>query len=692
MDMNVDMPSQLADPAFERVGKIVAISGGRAVVMLDNATENRTCERSPEIGTLLKVELDRTIALALVSGLSQPMPDESDISSEVRIAEVEFIGELVRGRDGTLESFRRGVSQYPGLGDVVARATREELKKAYACDGDASIKVGVIHQDPSIPAMVKIDEMLGKHFAILGTTGTGKSCSVALILRRILEKNPNAHILLLDVHREYAAAFRDMAEIISPESLNLPFWLLNFEEICEILIGEHSQKEVDTEVLRELIPQAKARYRNGRSGNSRLNRARETADAQNIGVDAPLPYRASDLMSLLDEHIGKLENKSNLAPYKRIKAKLDMLTRDPRYAFMFGSLTVHDTMAEVLGRLFRIPVAGRPITVLELGGLPSEVINVVVSVLARLAFDFGLYSGGRVPITFVCEEAHRYVPNDPRAGFEPTRRAISRIAKEGRKYGVSLCIITQRPAELDPTILSQCNTVFSLRLTNERDQEILRAGISDSAASLMDFMPTMGVGEAVAFGEGVALPTRIRFDRLPPDHLPHSATASFSEHWREDIKEPNFLHSVVARWRQQAMDLPVPEVGMTPAHTAGAISPGTSAHSGFTPAGADTAVNAGMPNPAATTGMAPTPSMTPPGRHAMAPTTSRANDPGMSAHPQAGSTAGSMMGAAHAGPGTMPTTAGAGHPSAGAGMPREDQIRQELRASLQDMLNTLRNR
>jgi len=593
------------DDELQRIGRIVSVTGGRAVIMLTppekNAGEN---ERSPEIGTLLKVETEETIALALVSGLSSPLPDADSGGEEVRIVEVEFIGELAKDENGNLKSFRRGVSQYPGLGDIVCRAAQQELQMAYACDAASSIKVGVIHQDKSIPAMVKLDDMLGKHFAILGTTGTGKSCSVALILRRILEKNPNAHILLLDVHREYAAAFTDMAEVISPENMNLPFWLLNFEEICEILVGNHSQREIDTEVLRELIPQAKARYKNAaRGGSSQLLRARENVDAQNIGVDTPLPYRASDLLGLLDEYIGKLDMKGNLAPYKRIKAKLEAVTRDPRYAFMFGSLTVHDTMAEVLGRLFRIPVNGRPITVLELGGLPSEVINVVVSVLARLAFDFGLYSSGQVPITFVCEEAHRYVPFDTNAGFEPTKRSISRIAKEGRKYGVSLCIITQRPAELDPTILSQCNTIFSLRLSNERDQEILRAGISDSAASLMDFMPTMGVGEAVAFGEGVSLPTRIRFDLLPPQHLPRSNTAKFSENWREDITEPNFLPGIVARWRQQSLSMeefgdmtPPPGMGAGMEHddAAGGPMPGAAGMGGDLGAGMGTGMGADM--------------------------------------------------------------------------------------------------
>ncbi len=561
------------DLAHAEVGRIVAVSGGRAVIML-NPGKGGMEGFSPEIGTLLKVDSGDTISLALVSSLSMPVPDAGDFKGEVRIVEVEFIGEIALDENGAPKSFRRGVSNYPGLGDAVRCASREELIMAYAAneESDSSIRIGVIHQDKSIPAMVDLDEMLGKHFAILGTTGTGKSCSVALILRRILERNPNAHILLLDMHREYAAAFSDMAEVIKPEDLNLPFWLLNFEEICEILVGKHAHAETDTEVLRELIPLARARYKIG-GGRSKLARkqASEHVEAQNISVDAPLPYRTSDLLSVLDDHLGKLDLKGNLAPYKRIKAKLESVIRDPRYAFMFGSLTVNDSMAEVISRLFRVPVLGKPIAVLELGGLPSEVINVVVSVLARLAFDFALYSGGKVPITFVCEEAHRYVPNDPHAGFEPTRRAISRIAKEGRKYGVSLCIITQRPSELDPTILSQCNTVFSLRLTNEKDQEILRAGISDSAASLLDFMPTMGVGEAVAFGEGVSLPTRICIDLLPAEHLPRSTTAAFTRRWQHDIDDSGFLWEVVERWRNQELQELEPS---TPADAAACNLPG----------------------------------------------------------------------------------------------------------------------
>ncbi len=174
--------------------------------------------------------------------------------------------------------------------------------------------------------------------------------------------------------------------------------------------------------------------------------------------------------------MGKLENKSDLAPYRNLKHRIETISQDGRYAFMFGSLTVYDGMTQVLSRIFRVPVNGKPITILELTGIPSEIVNVVVSVLCRMTFDFALWSEGQVPVTLVCEEAHRYVPANAALGFEPCKRAIAKIAKEGRKYGASLCIVTQRPAEIDPTILSQCNTVFALRMSNDRDQAIVAVG------------------------------------------------------------------------------------------------------------------------------------------------------------------------------------------------------------------------
>jgi uncharacterized protein len=196
-----------------------------------------------------------------------------------------------------------------------------------------------------------------------------------------------------------------------------------------------------------------------------------------------------------------------------------------------------------------VPVNGKPITIIELTGLPPEVVNVVVSVLCRMAFDFALWGEGKIPITVVCEEAHRYVPLNPQMGFEPCKRAIAKIAKEGRKYGCSLCIVTQRPAEIDPTILSQCNTVFALRMSNDRDQAIVASAVMDTGTGLIEFLPALGAREAIAFGDGVPIPVRIKFDELPANALPRSTTAQFSEKWQESLGDEGFLEAVVERWR-----------------------------------------------------------------------------------------------------------------------------------------------
>jgi len=215
-------------------------------------------------------------------------------------------------------------------------------------------------------------------------------------------------------------------------------------------------------------------------------------------------------------------------------------------------VTIYDSMAQILGRMFRVPVNSKPITILELTGLPTEIVNVVVSVLCRMTFDFALWSEGKVPVTLVCEEAHRYVPSKPNVGFEPCKRAIAKIAREGRKYGASLCIVTQRPADIDPTILSQCNTVFALRMSNDRDQEIVKSAISDTGSGLLEFLTALGQREAIAFGDGVTLPVRIKFDELPKHCMPRSSTASFTEKWQRSVGDDGFLEGIVERWRNSS--------------------------------------------------------------------------------------------------------------------------------------------
>ncbi len=532
------------------IGRIVSVTGSKAIVLLDSAQSvgMHLSTQRPEMGTLLAIEQSRTVVLAIVSALSVPVPAHRDGEVEVWIAELGLVGELWKARDDKPGSFNRGVTIYPLLGDRVRVATKPELELAFCGDMRNAVRVGCIRQDQTIPAMVRVDDLLGKHFAILGTTGTGKSCTTALILRAILEKNPAAHMVLLDPHNEYSTAFTEWGEVVSPRNMQLPYWLLTFEELCEVLIGGQDGNKAEIEILQELIPISKSRYSSGREKQTTALR-RGVLDPGRFTVDTPVPYRISDLTSLIDERMGKLENKKDLQPYRALRSRLDMITQDARYAFMFGQLTVYDSMAQILGRIFRVPVNNKPITIVELTGLPTEIVNVVVSVICRLTFDFALWGEGHVPVTLVCEEAHRYVPANPNAGFEPCKRAIAKIAKEGRKYGASLCIVTQRPAEIDPTILSQCNTVFALRMANDRDQAIVASAVSDTGSGLLEFLPALGQREAIAFGDGVALPVRIKFDEIAKINLPRSSTARFTEKWQTSVGDDNFLDQLVERWR-----------------------------------------------------------------------------------------------------------------------------------------------
>ena len=532
------------------IGRIVSITGSKAVVILDHQKyrDPNYVKYRPEMGTLLAIETLTTVALGVVSALSVPMPGQTEDDPEVWIAELGLVGELRKKEDGTVGSFNRGISLYPALGDAARVANREELKCAFLDPNASAVTVGTLRQDSSIPATIKTDELLGKHFAILGTTGTGKSCTTALILRAIIEENPEGHIVLLDPHNEYSTAFKDWAEVITPHNMQLPYWLLTFEEIAEILIGSPSGRKFELELLQELIPLAKQRYGSSRArGGSSLKKT--SLQSGKFTVDTPVPYLISDILHILDERMGLLENKKDLSPYRQLRTRIETVIHDARYGFMFGNMTVNDDMAEVLGRIFRVPVNKKPVTIMEMTGIPEDVVAVVVSVLCRMTFDFALWSDGKVPVTLVCEEAHRYVPAKSSNAFNPARRAIARIAKEGRKYGASLCIVTQRPAEIDPTILSQCNTVFALRMANDRDQEIVQSAIADTGSGLLEFLPALGAREAIAFGDGVTLPVRIKFKELEKHNLPRSSTAAFSEKWQNGIEDISFLNEVVERWR-----------------------------------------------------------------------------------------------------------------------------------------------
>ena len=222
----------------------------------------------------------------------------------------------------------------------------------------------------------------------------------------------------------------------------------------------------------------------------------------------------ADAVATIDEWLGKLEQRYPRSDLRGLRARLDGLSRDPRYQFMFSRAGSGEDIGTVISKIFRIPTHGLPITIVKLAGLPNEVVNSVVSVLARLAFEVAFWCSGRYEISLVCEEAHRYIPSGQGHDFGPARRAIGRIAKEGRKYRASLGVVSPRPSELDPTVLSQCSTTFALRLANEIDKKIIADAVGASALSMVELLPSIADREAIAFGEAIAMPMRMKFSDL----------------------------------------------------------------------------------------------------------------------------------------------------------------------------------
>jgi DNA helicase HerA-like ATPase len=519
------------------LGRVLSVTGSQAQVRLavgDNDVR-------ATVGKFLGIRADAALVVGVITKIALD-PDGKSATGAL-----DMLGEIKDGERGPF--FQRGVTEYPMIGDAVSVITQRELRLIFDLSGPGTIDIGTLQQDASIHAYINVDDMVRKHFAVFGTTGVGKSSGVSVLLRQILQAKPDIRVFLLDPHNEYGHCFDDRAQVLSPKNLKLPFWLFNFEEIVDVFFRGRPGVDEEVEILSEVIPIAKVMFQpNGGPQTRRL--VRNDPKTSGVTIDTPVPYRLEDLIRLIDERMGKLENRAMWAKYHRLITRIETARNDPRYGFMFDNANVGgDTMVETISTLFRLPANGVPMTIMQLAGFPAEVVDSVASVLLRMAFEFGLWSDGAFPLLVVCEEAHRYAPSDRSIGFGPTRKAVSRIAKEGRKYGVFLGLITQRPAELDATIISQCSTLFAMRMANDRDQAIVRSAVSDAAGSLIGFVPSLGTREVFAFGEGVALPTRLRFMQLDRAHIPHSEAVTRAHMDSAKGVDVGFLVSVVERWR-----------------------------------------------------------------------------------------------------------------------------------------------
>ncbi|MEL7729047.1 DUF87 domain-containing protein [Citromicrobium bathyomarinum] len=534
-----------ANPTGQPIGVVLDVAGAGAIIALDPerlsecaGDDDPAIALAGQVGSQVKIRAGDNWLLASVRNQKRDRRGTGGI-----VAEIDFLGEGAEEKlTGRIRGFRRGVTRYPVPGGMVFAASTNDLRHVFAGDGRAFIEIGTVFPTRDIRAGLYIDSLLGKHFALLGSTGTGKSTTTALMLHRICEAAPQGHVIMIDPHGEYASAFKTNGAILDVGNLRMPYWLMNFEEHCEILLtSQGSNRQIDADILAKCLLVARSK-----------NRLAESIGK--VTVDSPVPYLLSDLSAALTKEMGDLDKATGIAPYMRIKTKLDELKSDPRYQFMFSGMLVGDTMAEFLGRILRLPTEDKPISIIDVSGVPSDITATVVAVLSRLVFDYATWAREERtrPILLVCEEAHRYVPSEKNFDSSSVGKVLSRIAKEGRKYGVALGLVTQRPSDLAEGVLSQCGTIISMRLNNERDQAFVKAAMPEGARGFLDSIAALRNRECIICGEGSSVPMRVTFDTLEESKRPASEDPSFSKLWRETGGEEEALERIVERWRSHS--------------------------------------------------------------------------------------------------------------------------------------------
>ncbi|MFN0046326.1 MAG: ATP-binding protein [Sphingorhabdus sp.] len=538
------VPEPSNGSTLHHIGFVMEIAGSGSQVTLDAGVlsdlighHDPSIAMAGQVGSQIKIRVGSTWLLASIR--TQKLHEREQ---GVILAAVDFLGEGDEERlTGKIYNFRRGVTRYPVPGSEVYAVSSPDMKQVYAADARAHVEIGTVFPTKDIRGALYVDAMLGKHFALLGSTGTGKSTSAALILHKICDIAPEGHIVMIDPHGEYSAAFKKNGALFDVNNLAMPYWMMNFAEHCEVFVtSTGDDKQIDSDILARCLLQARSKNR----------------IAESIGkltVDAPIPYLLSDLTNIIQTEMGKLDKATNSAPFMRLKGKIEELKADPRYNFMFSGMLVGDTMADFVGKIFRLPSGGKPISIIDVSGVPSDITSTVVAVLSRLVFDYAIWSRNEPqrPILLVCEEAHRYIPSDRVSKSSAVRSILERIAKEGRKYGVSLGLITQRPSDLAEGVLSQCGTIISMRLNNDRDQAFVRAAMPEGARGFLDSIPALRNRECIICGEGVSIPIRVALDNLEEEKRPASEDPLFSVLWQETGGESEILERVVRRWRAQ---------------------------------------------------------------------------------------------------------------------------------------------
>jgi DNA helicase HerA-like ATPase len=515
-----------------------------------------------QFGSIVRVHFGRRLIYGYVSRLRMKSeyerekglsPGESGSSARVIEADLFGEGEWLFDTNATPPtwrlSFERGVSTFPLPLQKVYLTPRTELHFIYGQATDASIVIGEHVGSSGTPAYANINELLGKHTAILGSTGSGKSGATAAIVHCLLERgdkqgygNWHPQIIFLDPHNEYGAAFPGHRRLSTDEgNFSLPYWLLSLQETLALVIGKT-----------EFVATSQSNIVKSALLTARQNGAKELGiDPTAITVDSPVPYALSSFVSAV--LAGRPDQVSKQDSHNSILQKLDILKNDARLKFMMDEWDgASDPFSTIVNQFMG---DGDPIRIVDLSGVPNEVAGAASSAVARTLFSVKLWQTPQErrmnPVLLVCEEAHRYVPNRGEAQYEAAQEAIRRLAKEGRKYGIGLMLVSQRPSEVEATVLSQCNSWIVLRITNDADREHVKAILPDSLAGLTKVLSGLRRREAIFVGQATPLPSRILIRRLDEDKLPDSRDIEFDSGWQSEPIGIDALGEIAKRWRLQ---------------------------------------------------------------------------------------------------------------------------------------------
>lgn len=506
--------------------------------------------------------------------------------------------------EGVGQTFERGVGRYPTVGDEVHLVTNADLKLVYrgsASSGSGSLPVGQIAASSGIPAEVNVAGLVSRHSVVVGSTGSGKSNLITVLLETVADGNlPSARTIVIDPHGEYAACLGDRARVFRVRSdvangefeLQVPFWALPFDELQDLLLGglqPNHEAAIRDEVLALKL--------------ASLPRLSEPPPEEMITADSPIPFSIKRLWFELDsfervtfpvpnpqtdenanhpEEVGDIEtlrarrypaaSAYNAAPYKNqrkrnIERQLDLMKsrlKDGRFSFLFApgdglNPNVDGAIQSDLDVLVRSWVGhDTPITIFDVSEIPAEVQPMIVGTLLRVVYEMlywgqGLAVGGREqPLLVVIDEAHRFIPD---GGKTPAHRTLSMIAKEGRKYGVGLMLVTQRPSELDAGILSQCGSIVALRTTNAADRSRIAAAAPDDLGGIVELLPALRTGEAVFLGEVMPLPSRVRIRRATTNS--GGGDPALPAAWERQPRPDGSLYSMaLVAWRRQTVAYP----------------------------------------------------------------------------------------------------------------------------------------